>query len=190
MLFRSGIFKTVVVEPNTPVAKPDTDPVKEGYTFDAWLLGGISYPFSWPVTQNITLEPNFIINKYTVRFLDSNASLISSVVVNHGSKVSRPTDPTKDGHTFKGWNLGELPYNFNLEVFESFDLVAQWSANVYRVRFFYRQTLLKSEDVIYGGDATPPVVPINEGYTFTGWDKSYTNITENVDINAKEAIST
>ncbi len=185
-----GIFKTVVVEPNTPVAKPDTDPVKEGYTFDAWLLGGISYPFSWPVTQNITLEPNFIINKYTVRFLDSNASLISSVVVNHGSKVSRPTDPTKDGHTFKGWNLGELPYNFNLEVFESFDLVAQWSANVYRVRFFYRQTLLKSEDVIYGGDATPPVVPINEGYTFTGWDKSYTNITENVDINAKEAIST
>ena len=61
-------FKTVVVEPNTPVAKPDTDPVKEGYTFDAWLLGGISYPFSWPVTQNITLEPNFIINKYTVRF--------------------------------------------------------------------------------------------------------------------------
>ena len=45
--------------------------------------------------------------------------------------------------------------------------------------------LLSEQTVNWGEDATPPQeVPELEGYTFTGWDKSYNNITEDTVITA------
>ena len=45
---------------------------------------------------------------------------------------------------------------------------------------------LKVEGVLEGEDATPPEnVPTREGYTFTGWSGSYTNVTRNLVLTAQ-----
>ena len=52
------------------------------------------------------------------------------------------------------------------------------------------EELLKTEQVAYGHDATPPVAPKREGYTFQGWDSNYRNVTGNVKVTAKYTINT
>ena len=47
----------------------------------------------------------------------------------------------------------------------------------YTVQFRdYDNTVLKTEKVACGSDATPPTPPTHAGMTFTGWDKPYTDI--------------
>lgn len=52
------------------------------------------------------------------------------------------------------------------------------SIPVYVVMFYDYQggNHLKTENVQQGGDATAPPDPTRAGYTFTGWDKSFTNV--------------
>ena len=52
------------------------------------------------------------------------------------------------------------------------------------------EELLKTEQVAYGHDATPPMAPKREGYTFQGWDSNYRNVTGNVKVTAKYTINT
>ncbi|MFA6628069.1 MAG: InlB B-repeat-containing protein, partial [Bacilli bacterium] len=55
----------------------------------------------------------------------------------------------------------------------------------YVVQFVdYDGYTLKVETVDYGLSATPPSNPSRDGYTFTGWDKSYSNITQEEIITA------
>ena len=46
-------------------------------------------------------------------------------------------------------------------------------------------TVLKTETVLEGGDATPPADPKRAEYVFAGWDASYQNIQGNVTLTAQ-----
>ena len=62
---------------------------------------------------------------------------------------------------------------------------AMWQSITYTVRFIdYDGALLKSEQVSHGGNATAPASPSRDGYTFTGWDRGYTNVTANITVTA------
>lgn len=52
------------------------------------------------------------------------------------------------------------------------------------------EEVLKTEEVAYGHDATPPVAPKREGYTFQGWDSNYRNVTGDIKVTAKYTINT
>ena len=45
-------------------------------------------------------------------------------------------------------------------------------------------TVLKTEAVYSGEDATPPADPTREGYTFTGWEGNYTAVTQDETVTA------
>jgi len=49
--------------------------------------------------------------------------------------------------------------------------------------------VLKTETVEYGNSATAPTDPYHVGYTFTGWDKKFDNVTEDLTVTATYRIN-
>nr|WP_319397909.1 BspA family leucine-rich repeat surface protein [uncultured Carboxylicivirga sp.] len=61
----------------------------------------------------------------------------------------------------------------------------------YKVKFVdWNGTVLKTETVEYGSDATAPTAPTRTGYTFTGWDVAFDNVTENITVTALYELAT
>ncbi len=54
----------------------------------------------------------------------------------------------------------------------------------YTVRFLIDGVAVSTQTVKEGDSAIAPTTPIKEGHTFDKWDADYSNITENLDINA------
>lgn len=50
-------------------------------------------------------------------------------------------------------------------------------------------TTLKTQTVASGGAATAPANPSREGYTFKGWDKSFTSVTSDITVTAQYEIN-
>ncbi len=63
----------------------------------------------------------------TVKFNSDNGAQAKEEKVLRGQKVAKPTDdPTKSGHTFTGWYLGDEKYNFDTPVTAPLTLTAKW----------------------------------------------------------------
>lgn len=72
--------------------------------------------------------------KYTVKFDSNGGSKVSSKEVTSGSKVSKPSNPTRTGYKFSGWTLNNKAYDFNSKVTSNITLVAKWAAKTYTVK--------------------------------------------------------
>lgn len=86
-------------------------------------------------------------------------------------------------------NYGLDPNRDNLP---SFELKKNVGPVYYTVTFVDGLTgeTIATEQVEAGQSATPPAVPVHEGYTFTGWSGDYTNVTGNVTVTAQYQINT
>ncbi len=126
------------VKKNKTVKAP-TDPTKEGYKFLGWYLGNTKYNFSNKVTKNITLKAKWEkveektdepvtpeVKEYTVTFNSEGGSSVKSQTVKENETASKPSDPTKEGYTFKGWYLDGAEYNFSSKVTKNITLTAKW----------------------------------------------------------------
>lgn len=152
----------------------------EGYTFLHWSDGNTDNPRTLTVTKDITLTAEFAIEGgCLVTFVDWDGTVLSSVSVAPGEAATAPADPTREGYTFIGWDK-----DFSA-VTDHMTVTAQYQINRYRVRFFDDDTLLKTDSVEYQSAAVAPANPYHEGYTFTGWDKSFESITADLDIYAQ-----
>ena len=163
------------------------DPFKTGYTFIGWYNENeekVEYPIT--VTKDITLHSKYEINKYTVTFNDEDR--ITTKEVNYNAKVEPVTNQGKTGYTFKYWSIekGGEEYNFNTLVTENITLYAVYNINKYTVTFKnYDGSTLQEETLEYR--ALPKYkgeVPTREKtkeytYTFKGWDKEITEVTNN-----------
>ena len=70
-------------------------------------------------------------------------------------------------------------------------LFTSCSSKSFKVTFIdYNGTVLKEEQVRYDQSATAPANPIREGYDFSGSDKPYTNVTNNLEVRATYTIKT
>ena len=63
----NGASPTTVTLTAGEVLTAPQDPVREGYTFLGWFLGGEKYTFG-AVSENMTLEARWEIDTYTVTF--------------------------------------------------------------------------------------------------------------------------
>ena len=154
-------------------AIPPADPYREGYTFIGW-----DKDFS-TVTDHMTITAQYRINRYCVRFLDYDNTLLKTDSVVYQSAATAPADPYREGYTFIGWDK-----DFSV-VTDHMTITALYKINRYCVRFLdYDGTLLKTDSVVYQSAATAPADPYREGYTFIGWDKDFSVVTDHMTITA------
>ena len=117
---------------------------------------------------------------HTVTFKDWDGTVLKTQEVQYGGDAEAPADPTRVGYTFTGWDKAFTNITADLVV------TAQYSINTYTVTFKdWNGTVLKTQEVQYGGDAEAPADPTRVGYTFTGWDKAFTNITADLVVTAQ-----
>ena len=184
-------------------SKPQ-DPTREGYIFIEWVLNGMTYDFSSPVNENIELKARWqedVPEKelVTIKFNSDGATTIANVVIEKGSKVEKPADPTKDGYTFVEWQLSNSKYDFDkAEHKPSTNKPSNNSGNnnsgnkdfgnntpttpntptvkKYTVSFNSNGgSSVASQTVEDGSKATKPANPTRSGYTFAGWTLNGSN---------------
>lgn len=166
-------YKTDSVKENTKVTKP-TNPTKKGYKFVEWQLNGKAFDFNTKITEEITLVALFEEAKsYTVKFNSDGGTSVKDQEVAVGSKAVKPTDPTKSGYVFVGWQLNGKTYDFSKEVTEDITLKAIWEKEKakYTVKFVDKdgKQLANDQLVVEGEKATKPADPTMDGYKFDVW---------------------
>ena len=175
----SEILDQVNIESGRLATTP-TNPTKNGYTFVGWYMDSAlttAFDFNTPITSNITLYAKWnevSVDKYTVSFETNGGTAIISItdIVSH-SKITEPTDPTKEGYTFGGWytdSLTTAPYDFEAGVTGNITLYAKWIPNTYIVTFNSNGgSTVKQQTIEHGSKAETPVVPTKAGYQFVCW---------------------
>ncbi len=179
----SSSAKTVEVFENSLITSELVpEPVNTGYEVAGWCRDPECATAPWDfdndtVTQAITLyakwEPTIY---YRVTFKDYEDSIISEQEVAYNKPAVQPEDPTREGHTFKGWytaKSGGSKFSFTTGIKEDKVIYAQWTINEYKVTFEKNGGTVtitpNPKTVKYGESCTEPTDPKKTGYDFGGW---------------------
>ena len=176
----SSSAKTVEVYENSLITSELVpEPVNTGYRVAGWCRDPECATAPWDfdndaVTQAITLyakwEPTI---SYRVTFKDYEDSIISEQEVAYNKPAVQPEDPTREGHTFKGWytaKSGGSKFSFTTGIKEDKVIYAQWTINEYKVTFEKNGGTVtitpNPKTVKYGESCTEPTDPKKTGYDF------------------------
>ena len=155
-------------------ATPPVVPSRNGYTFKGWDKSFNN------VNGNLIVCPIWTIKKYNVTFTDGQGNILKKETVKAGKNATAPSTPVRTGYKFAGWDKSYINITSDTKI------NAKWTKNNYTVTFTDGNgKTLSTQTVEEGKSATPPAEPARTGYTFKGWDKSYSNINGNLTINAK-----
>lgn len=140
---------------------------------------------SAPAVITVTVEKS---DGFTVTFVDWNNTVLSSQLIASGGAATAPAVPSRTGYGFTGWNL-----SFN-HVTADLTVTAQYRINSYSVTFNLDGGSRTgggalSQAVSYGGAATEPVFTPPVGKTFSGWNRSFNNVTSNLTITAQYTLN-
>jgi len=157
---------------NTSINKP-TDPTKAGCTFLGWYCDGVQVKFPYTIKKNVTFTARWDNIKYhKVVFDAQNGSALDVKTIKDGDTVAVPTQPTRDGYTFKGWFTtrdGSTPFDFATAIKADKTAYAQWTITTYTVTF-HNGTTTTPVTVNHGDKVQRPVNPTPEaGKKFVTW---------------------
>lgn len=139
-------------------ATPPAEPIREGYTFEAW-----DKDFSI-IKSDLIVKATYDINSYTVIFKDWDGTVLKEQKVNYTDSATPPVSPTREGYTFIGWDKDLTLIKTNLIV------TAKYNLNEYTIVFKgLEKEVLKTEKVKHGSTYEVTYIPELYGYTFDGW---------------------
>ncbi|KAB5909990.1 hypothetical protein GA610_08935 [Bifidobacterium adolescentis] len=177
----SGFMESIQGAIGQSATIPNVGFSRTGYTFTGWNTSpdgtGTAYRPNATIqfaAQNITLYAQWKVRSYSVNFDSNGGSAVASQSVKYGSKASRPTDPTRAGHTFQGWYTsrdGGARYDFNQTVTGDVTLYAHWSVNSYTLAFDGNggKASESSRTVQYDSQYGSLPTATRTGHTFQGW---------------------
>lgn len=126
-----------------------------------------------------------VYNFYTITFNNFDGTLIESGSFDYGVMPSCSKIPTRSAtkmweYTHKGWTPA-LDY-----VTESTAYTATYDSTKveYKVTFMNGVDIIDEQMVPYGDAAVAPTNVTREGYRFTGWNTSFSKVTENLTVKA------
>jgi uncharacterized repeat protein (TIGR02543 family) len=137
----------------------------DGYA-DGWKSIDLFGSASGMITFDGSASGAIDYGTFTVEFKDYDGTVLSSELVGYGESATAPSNPTRTGYTFAGWD--DLSY-----VFVESDLVitATYTANTYIVYFNPNTGSVSptSKTVTFGSAYGSLPTPTRTGYTFNGW---------------------
>lgn len=156
---------------------------KEGYTGRLYRDADFLKPLTKDskVKNGDTVYVKWTINKYTVTFMDGEKVLETFTNVPHGSAVTAPEVPKKDGKTFSKWDKDFSKVTSDLTINAVYDV------NTFKVTFKDGEKVLETQTVEYEAAATAPDtarLSPPEGMHFAKWDKDFSKVTEDIEVSA------
>ena len=156
---------------------------KEGYTGRLYRDADFLKPLTKDskVKNGDTVYVKWTINKYTVTFMDGEKVLATFTNVTHGSAVTAPEVPEKDGKTFSKW---DKPFD---NVTSDLTINAVYDVDTFTVTFKDGEKVLETQTVEYEAAATAPDtarLSPPEGMHFAKWDKDFSKVTEDIEVSA------
>ena len=161
------------VEWNKLAAKPETEPVKEGYTFGGWYADkdcNTEYDFATAVKADVTIYAKWTINSYKVTFNSLGGSNIASQKVVYNDMAKNPESPVRKNCGFGGWYTDKSfteQYDFSKPVTQNVKLYAKW----------YKASANKKSVEVKKGKSTSSVkIKVNDGDEVKSWKSSNTKV--------------
>lgn len=156
---------------------------KEGYTGRLYRDADFLKPLTKDskVKNGDTVYVKWTINKYTVTFMDGEKVLETFTNVPHGSAVTAPEVPEKDGKTFTKWDKDFSKVTSDLTINAVYDV------DTFTVTFKDGEKVLETQTVEYEAAATAPDtarLSPPEGMHFAEWDKDFSKVTEDIEVSA------
>lgn len=156
---------------------------KEGYTGRLYRDADFLKPLTKDskVKNGDTVYVKWTINKYTVTFMDGEKVLETFTNVPHGSAVTAPEVPEKDGKTFSKWDKDFSKVTSDLTINAVYDV------DTFTVTFKDGEKVLETQTVEYEAAATAPDtarLSPPEGMHFAKWDKNFSKVTEDIEVSA------
>lgn len=107
-------------------------PQKEGYIFSHWVdeNNNIFDYTEYPYERDITLKAIWTkkeIKRYTIKFDTDGGTKIDNQIVNENDKITKPSNPKKEGYCFTGWKYNSSNYNFDKSVKKNMTLKATYN---------------------------------------------------------------
>ena len=176
------VVEPITTDGSSVLIMPE-NPTKEGYEFNGWYSDNeiFEVPFiansllGAPLSSDMTVYAkwSYIIIQYSVEFADYDGTVLQTSSYDFGadlSGVTAPTDPSREGYTFDGWDI-TVPLTMGTA---KVTVTAMYTVNQYTVEYVdYDGTVLKTSSYDFGAGlsgVTAPTDPSREGYTFDGWD--------------------
>ncbi|MCR5595962.1 MAG: leucine-rich repeat protein [Lachnospiraceae bacterium] len=192
-----------IVDATDEEAKPETNP----YVSNSAVTRNITFYTPEDSAATIYADDHTYINAsattitYKVYFWDPKADDPSTAYdiqdVASGSFASDPVkEPSHDGYTFSGWSLNGTVVDVpSTEITGTTNFTALYDGDTVTVTFYVEafdadgnytgMEVWDEQTVQYGGNASTPTAPTRDGYEFLGWDKEYSNVTEDLSVNAR-----
>lgn len=124
------ILEDLTIVKGETVTKP-VNPTREGYEFLGWYLNDKLYNFNNEVNEDIVLmakwEEIIVVETFTIVYKDSGGNYTperETVIKNEFA--TKPIDPTKEGHLFKGWYYNNKLFDFDKKINQNYILEGHW----------------------------------------------------------------
>ncbi len=149
-----------------------SDPTRDGYRFDGWLLNGQPFVFDADTVipqTDITLTAAWK-KLYTITFVTGDgASSVSAMQYAEGDELALDVKPTRQNYKFTGWTYNDAAFEMTTMPAQNITLTASWVQG-YTITFVTGVNDYSVEPLVEvaGEKITPPVIK-RPGYHVVKW---------------------